>query len=149
VSSAPPVKRLLFPLCLLACGGTAGAVDPASLTPAKNWVAPLFTKQNFRSMTLRGTEARATAFGAINVVDLNLTVFSGDASNRVETVLLSRAATFLPKENLARGDNGVRVIRDDLEAFGVHWVYDHAQKKVSLQGGVRIVFNAEFKNLLK
>ena len=149
MSSALPVKRLLIPLGLLACCGPARAVDPAALTPAKNWVAPLFTKQNFRSMTLRGSEARATTSGAVNVVDLNLTVFSGDASNRVETVLLSRAATFQPKENLAHGDQGVRVIRDDLEAFGTHWTYDHAQKKVSLQGGVRIVFNAEFKDLLK
>ena len=143
------MKRLLLALCLLACGRAAGAADPAALTPARNWVAPLFTKQNFRSMTLRGSEARATATGAVNVVDLNHTVFSGDAANRVETVLLSRAATFQPKQNLAHGDNGVRVIRDDLEASGVHWTYDHAQKKVSLQGGVRIVFNAEFKNLLK
>jgi hypothetical protein len=100
-------------------------------------------------MTLRGAKASFPSSGEIEVVDLTLTVFSGDAAGRTETVMLSPAATFLPKQNLARGDAGVRVIRDDLEASGIHWIYDHAQKKVSLRGQVRIVFNAGFKDLLK
>ena len=109
----------------------------------------LFTRENFHSMTLRGARATFPSVHQVNVVDLNLTVFSSDATNRVETIILSTAATFIPKESLARGDHGVRLIRDDLEATGQQWTYDHAQKKVSLQGRVRIVFNAEIKNLLK
>ena len=100
-------------------------------------------------MTVRGARASFPSANEVDVVDLDLTVFSGDAAKSVETVIRSPAATFLPKENLARGDVGVRVIRDDLEASGIHWVYDHAEKKVSLTGRVRIVFNAEFKGLLK
>lgn len=100
-------------------------------------------------MTLRGAKASFPLTDQVDVVDLNLTIYSGDATNQVETVILSPAATFLPKQNLARGEAGVRVIRDDLEATGIHWTYDHAQKKVSLTGRVRIVFNAEFKSLLK
>jgi hypothetical protein len=85
----------------------------------------------------------------VNVVDLNLTVFAGDPSNRVETVLLSAAATFRPKESTARGEKGVRLIRDDLEATGTRWSYDHGQKRVSLHTQVRIVFNAQLQGLLK
>ena len=55
----------------------------------------------------------------------------------------------LIKEDLARGDQGMRLIRDDLEATGTQWTYDHAHKKVSLHGRVRIVFKAEVKNLIK
>lgn len=121
----------------------------STLAPAINWVAPLFTKDNFHSMTLRGAKASFPSPNEVEVMDLDLTVFSGDAAKKVETVIRSPAATFLPKQNLARGEVGVRVIRDDLEASGIHWVYDHAQKKVSLHGRVRIVFNAEFKGLLK
>jgi hypothetical protein len=149
VSRTDPVNRLLRPLRLLACCALAGAAGFAAPAPAINWMAPLFTKDNFRSMTLRGAKASFPASDEVAVVDLSITVFSGDALNHVETVMLSPAATFRPKQNLARGDAGVRIIRDDLEATGVHWTYDHAQKKVSLQGRVRIVFNAEFKNLLK
>jgi len=143
------VKRFFRSLCLFTCGGLAVAVGASTLAPAINWVAPLFTKDNFHSMTLRGAKASFPSTNQVDVIDLNLTVFSGDAAKSVETVILSPAATFLPKQNLASGEVGVHVIRDDLEASGTHWVYDHAQKKVSLTGRVRIVFNAEFKGLLK
>ena len=134
---------------LLAVVARADAVEPAVTAPAKNWSATLFTKQNFHSMTLRGSEARFGVNSAINVVDLNLTIFAGDATNHVETIRLSSAATFQAKENTAQGDKGVRLIRDDLEASGTRWTYDHAQKKVSLHDHVRIVFNAELQSILK
>lgn len=128
----------------------AFAAAPApTLAPAVNWVAPLFTKDNFHSMTVRGARASFPSGSKVEVTNFDLTVFSGDAAKRIETVIRSPEATFLPKENVARGEVGVQVVRDDLEASGQHWVYDHAQKKVSLTGRVRIVFNAEFKGLLK
>jgi lipopolysaccharide export system protein LptC len=127
----------------------ARGADPALLAPAKDWSSNLFTKEGYHSMTLRGAEARFSETGDVHVVDLNLTVFSGDAANRVETVLLSSAATFRPKESTARGEKGVRLIRDDLEATGIRWSYDHGQKRVSLHEQVRIVFNAELHGLLK
>jgi lipopolysaccharide export system protein LptC len=143
------VPSLLRFLGLLTCAGLLAANAASTLAPAINWVAPLFTKDNFRSMTVRGAKASFPSTSEVEVVDLDLTVFSGDAAKKIETVIRSPAATFLPKQNLARGEVGVRVVRDDLEASGIHWVYDHAQKKVSLHGRVRIVFNAEFKGLLK
>ncbi len=149
MSHVNPVKRLLRPLCLLACCGFTAAVGAESLAPAINWVAPLFTKDNFRSMTARGARASFPSNNQVEVVNLDLTVFSGDIAAHVETIIRAPAATFLPRENLARGETGVRVLRDDLEASGDHWSYNHAQKKVSLTGRVRIVFNAEFTNLLK
>ena len=126
------------------------AAEPAIGAPAKNWVLPLFTdKEGFRAMTLRGTEARAIGRDRFEVVDLNITVFSGDAAARVDTMLLSPQASFFQNDKRARGEKSVRVIRDDLEAAGLRWAYDHAQKKVSLDGRVRIVFHAELKDLLK
>jgi len=118
--------------------------------PAKNWVLPIFTdKDGFRSMTLRGSEARAISADQFDVADLNITVFSGDAAAHVDTMFLSPAASFFQNEKLARGEKSVRVIRDDLEAAGTRWTYDHAEKKVSLDGRVRIVFRAQIKDLLQ
>ncbi|MCX6943385.1 MAG: hypothetical protein WCL24_05340 [Verrucomicrobiota bacterium] len=141
-------RRLLLP-CLLACCGLPAAAEPAALAPAVNWILPTFTRENFHALTLRGSRATFPSRHEVQVVDLHLTVFSGDASNRVETILLSPAATFLPQASRAQGDRGVRLLRDDLEATGRQWTYDHAEKKVSLQGQVRVVFNAELKRLLK
>ncbi len=100
-------------------------------------------------MTLRGSEARVLGADRVEVLDLSITVFSGDATARVETMLLSPQASFFQGEKQARGSQSVRVIRDDLEAAGTRWAYDHGQKRVSLDGAVRIVFQAELKDLLK
>jgi hypothetical protein len=147
----PSLRRLWTLLLLATAASPAGlkAIDSAVLAPAKDWSANLFTRDNFHSMSLRGAEARFIDANAVNVVDLNLTIFTGDATERVETILLSKAATFRPRDNTAQGDQGVRLIRDDLEATGTKWLYDHGQKKVSLHGQVRIVFNAELQGLLK
>ena len=126
------------------------AAEPTIGAPAKNWVLPLFTdREGFHSMTLRGSEARAIGSDQFDVADLNITIFSGDAAARVDTMLLSPQASFFQNDKRARGEKSVRVIRDDLEAAGQRWIYDYAQKKVTLDGRVRIVFRAEIKDLLQ
>lgn len=134
-------------LFALAASPFASAADLTA--PAKNWVLPLFSKEGFRSMTARGSEARLVSEHQFEVVDLNLTLFTGDASAKVDTILLSPAATFLPDAKIARGDKSVRFIGDEIEASGTHWVYRHEEKKISLDGDVRVTFRAELKNLLQ
>ncbi|MDB6092936.1 MAG: hypothetical protein JWM32_498 [Verrucomicrobia bacterium] len=143
------MKRFLIAIGLVAFADVAIPASPVISAPAKNWSMMRFTRENYRLMTLRGSEARVRDENQIDVVNLNLTGFTGDASNRVETIVLSTAATFLPKQNLAHGDQGVRLIRDDMEATGMRWTFDHVEKKVSLHGSVHIVINAELKNILK
>ncbi|HWA86419.1 MAG TPA: hypothetical protein VG710_09370 [Opitutus sp.] len=129
---------------------TAAVAATAQVTaPAHNWVLPLFSPEGYRSMIARGSEARALDQHQFEVTDLNLTLFTGDATARVDTVILSPAATFLPDQKEAHGENSVRVIRDDVEAFGTRWTYWHDQKKISLDGNVRVTFQAELKDLLK
>lgn len=148
---------LLAPGALLA-GGEAAAPAPtpaaaaaatASQAPAVNWVLPLFTdKEGFRSMTLRGSEVRPRGRN-IEVTDLSITVFSGDAAARVDSILLSPSATFFTKENRASGEKSVRFIRDDFEVTGVGWTYDHQTRKVSLQQSVRVTFRTQLNDILK
>lgn len=117
---------------------------------AQNWSMHVFSDaEGYRQMSVRGSEVHPAGPGEINVTDLSITVYSGDAAAHVDTMLLSPTASFFTKENRASGDKSVRLIRDDLEASGARWTYDQAQKKVSLDGRVRIVFNAELKDLLK
>lgn len=138
------LRALLLVPCSLLLGGEAAA--PA---PAQNWVLPIFTdKEGYRSMTLRGTEVRPRGKD-IEVTDLSITVFSGDASARVDSILLSPSAVFHPKENRASGEKAVRFIRDDFEVTGVGWTYDHAARKVSLQSNVRVTFRTPLNDILK
>lgn len=142
------MKRGLLLLLLLAA--RSPAAEPAA-SPALNWVLPIFSdREGYRVLTARGSEARPPGpDGGLLVTNLHITVFAGDASNRVETVFMSPLAKFHAKDNHAGGDQTVRIVRDDLEASARTWAYDHAQKHVTLTGNVRIVFNSEIKNLLK
>jgi hypothetical protein len=138
-------QLLLFAaLCAFAHGA-----QPSGQAPAVNWVLPLFSKEGYRVMTLRGSEARPIEGNRLSVTNLNITAFSGDEAARVTTVLLSPEALYDPQTKLASGTRTVRVIRDDVEATGTSWTYDPAQKHVTLDGEVRIVLNFEIKNLLQ
>ena len=119
------------------------------MAPAYNWVLPIFTdKEGFRSMTLRGSEVRPQN-GNVEVTDLSITIFSGDAAAQIDSMLLSPEARFYPKENRATGAKAVRYIRDDVEVTGFGWTYDHKTKKVSLQQNVRVTFRAQLQDILK
>ena len=142
-----PVKRVAAISLALLLLGTAAAVEITA--PARNWVLPVFTKEGNRSMLARGSEARVVTQREFRVTDLNLTLFSGEADAKVETVLLSPEATFLPDDKVAHGERSVRLIRDDVEASGTRWRYEHTNHRVTLDGEVRVVFQAEMKDLLR
>ena len=136
---------LLLPLAVLQ-GGDAPGPAPA---PAVNWVLPLFTdKEGYRSMTLRGSEVRPSN-NSVAVTNLSITIFSGDADAKVDSILLSPEANFFPKAERASGSQAVRFIQGEIEVTGFGWTYDHAARKVSLQRNVRVTFNAQLNDILK
>ena len=146
--SAP---RLLLGLALSA--GLAAAADPAPprATPAWNWALPLFTNEGFHSMTLRGTEVHPVSSDRIDVVDINITTFSGDAGAQVESSLLSPSASFFLHEYRASGDGPVRLIdySRNFEVTGEKWVYEYGQKKISIARNVRVIIHAALPDMLK
>ncbi len=129
-----------------------------SAGPAINWTFPVFTdKEGYRQLLLRGTEARAINANQIEVTGFHAVVFSGDAAERVDTVLLSPQATFHPRDNRATGASTVRLIlsghtdaaEDDVELTGRQWTYEHRTKKVSIGRDVRVTFHTQLNDILK
>ena len=116
--------------------------------PVINFRVPTFTGE-FRSWLLCGAEGVYVDDSRLDVVDLNLTVFSGDASNRIESVFLSPSAVALIGESRVRGPGALRLITSDFDATGEDWLYDHRQKKVSIHRDVRVVFHARLNDLLR
>ena len=143
------LRRSRFILLLGLMAGATRAEETPATSPAKNWVLPLFTKEGFRSMTLRGSEARPIGTNRLDVVDMNITVFTGGATAKVESMLLSPAASFFADEKIARGGGSVRFLQDDLEVTGEQWTYDHNAKKVSIAQHARITFAAQLPDLIK
>ena len=125
------------------------AAEDTRSEPAKNFILPTFTREGYYSMRLCGSEARMLTLHLIELDDMNLTVFSGDASNRVDSVLLSPIARVALDHDTARGPGAIRLIRDDLELTGEQWTYDHAKKSISIAKNVRVVFHSGLKDLLK
>jgi len=140
------IWRWLIPLSL-AAGAFAASVETNA--PVKNFSLPTFTKEGYRSVLLRGNEALFASAQQIDVTGMQLTLFTGDATNHVETVIISPGARFFPERNVAEGEHSVRVLRDDVEMSGTKWTYDKDQIKVVLDGNVRVIFHVQLKDILK
>jgi hypothetical protein len=144
------VKTILFVL-LVSASRLFAAAPAISDAPVKNFVLKVFTKEGPLSLAVRGSAARYLGPDLIEITDMNITTYTTEPGmpTRAETVLLSPQAYFLPNSNQARGDKTVRIIRDDLEAWGTKWTYDQKEKRISLDGKVRVVFHAELQDILK
>jgi hypothetical protein len=144
-----PDKIRWAALALLASVPCAPAQDATIAPPARNWTLPLFTKEGYRQMTLRGDEVRPVTSDRIDITGMNVTVFSGKADAKVDSVLLSPAATFTIAEKIARGDRSVRLIRDDVEVSGEGWTYLYNEKKVLISRHAHVVFHSALPDILK
>ena len=137
-------------LAALAMGlATVGMADIDINPTVKNWVQPLFTKEGYHKLTLRGDQMKPVSRDEINVKNINITVFSGDASEKIGTVVLAPTATFLVDERFAKGKEHVRLIRDDFDLSGDDWTYDVDHEKVSIAHNTRVVFHEVLPDILK
>jgi hypothetical protein len=137
-------------LALLPLRGEDGR-PPIVSAPAKNWVWPRYTREGYRWMTLRGTEVREVSADQIDIVDLNITVFSRDAAAATDSSILSPAASYLIHENRASGSQSVRVIdyAHNMEVTGEQWTYEPELKKISIARNVRVVIHTPPSDLLQ
>jgi hypothetical protein len=136
-------------IALLACVPCAPAQDSTIAPPARNWTLPLFTKEGYRQMTLRGDEVRPITSDRIDITGMNVTVFSGTRDAKVDSVLLSPEATFIISKKVAHGDKFVRLIRDDVEVSGEGWSYNYNEKKVLISRHAHVVFHSALPEILK
>lgn len=139
----------LFFVSLLAVTAASAAGEFTLDAPMRNWVLPVFTDAGPRSMTARGAEARMNGPRSVLLTDMNLTVFSGLADNKVDSVMLSPIARINLDSYLVSGESTVRVVRDDLEVTGKDWTYDHNLKKVTIRQNARVVFTSELPAILQ
>lgn len=141
-------KKLLLGLTPVAAAWAANT-QISTDKPIVNFRLPAFTPEGHRAWLVRGSEARFANENQIGIKELTLSVFSGRADEKVETLILSPTAEVHPAEAVITGPDSIRVINDQFEASGSHWRYEHRSKKVSIGRNVRVTFRAEFKDYLK
>lgn len=130
-------------------GTSCKAQDLASSPPAKDWTLPLFTKEGFRQLTIRGDEVHPINADRVDIIGMNVTVFNGAADPKVDSVLLSPEATFMINEKTAHGNKSVRLVRDDVEVTGEEWSYIYSEKKVLITKHAHVVFHSALPDILK
>lgn len=143
-----------FTFLLLALSPLTGLAQSSAVTanaPITNFKLPVLNDEGIRSSLLRGTEARYINASQIDLVGMQYMTFIEDGSNKIDTTLMAPTASVFIVNNKVKvqGEEGVRLVRDDLDVSGTHWTYDHAQKKITLDENVRVVFRTELKGILK
>lgn len=125
--------------------------------PVINFKLPVLNEEGIRTSLLRGTEARYINDSQIDLVEMQYTLFAEGSPTKVDTTLLAPTASVFIVNNKVKvhGEEGIRLIRDDLDVSGEKWTYEHAgkndptQKKITIERNVRVVFHAEMKDILK
>lgn len=143
---------LLLGATLLAAGLAFAATAPRGASaPIRNFRLPGFTNDGFRTWLLRGSQAHYVGNHQVEVKEMTLAIFSGDASDRLVTMILSPVATVHTADLVACGGDTIRVIHytEDFQITGRDWRYEHKQKRVSIAKDVNVTYHAEVKDLLK
>lgn len=145
---------LLLPPALAATVLLAASDNPNIRAPApvKNFSLPFFNDAGFRTRLIRGNEARLTDPRKPVLKDVTISLFTGDQSNRVTTVLLSTDATVDTDSKVVTGDGSVRVINDDFELSGEQWRYDYNEAdtiQITIRRKARVVLQAQLESILK
>ncbi len=147
--------RLAFATAALAAVATAPAADSPRIrapAPVKNFSLPFFNDEGFRTMLIRGNEARLANPAKPELTDVTVSLFSGDAANRVEAVLLATEATVDTAAKTVVGTGPMRLVQEEFEATGERWFYDYNDPdtiNLRIERKARIVFRAELQALLK
>lgn len=140
-------KLFAAALAVAACAAARG--ESIATAPIINFKLPTFTPEGYRSMLLHGGEAVIPNAQKIDVKQMHLTLFNKKRDEKVTTIFLSTYATFYPQRQYAEGEKGVRVIRDEAEASGDKWSYDHKTEKIVIEGDVHVTFRDQLTDILK
>lgn len=147
----PPFQLFARAILALACAAAPALAAPqvTATAPVKNFRLPTFTDAGFRDIMLVAGEARLPDPARIDVVELELTLFTGAADEQIDAMLAAPSATFFPRKHLAVGSDTVRVERIDLTLTGADWRYDHAARKVLIKRDAHVIFRSAIGDILK
>ncbi|MEO0055280.1 MAG: hypothetical protein RLZZ50_1227 [Verrucomicrobiota bacterium] len=146
------MRSLVFPLfsaLALTTAAAEGAPQVTATAPVKNFRLPTFTDEGWRRLMVVAAEARLPDPARIDLVEMELTLFTGRADEQIDAMLAAPVATFLPEKQFASGAESVRLERTDISVTGVDWSYDHAARKIVIRREAHVTFHAALGDILK
>lgn len=136
-------------LSFVAAAPAVAAPQVAATAPVKNFRLPTFTDEGFRHTMLVAAEARLPDPARIDLIEMELTLFTGTADEQIDAMLAAPSAAFFPQKLVATGSDTVRLERVDLTVTGADWSYDHAAKKVLIKRDAHVIFRSAIGDILK
>ena len=125
------------------------APQVTATAPIKNFRLPTFTTEGFRYTMLRAGEARLPDPTRVDVLEMELTLFTGLADEQIDAMLAAPSASFFPQKRLALGSSTVRLERRDLTVTGADWSYDHAARVITIRRDAHVTLRATIGNILQ
>jgi hypothetical protein len=117
--------------------------------PVENFRLPMFNEEGYRSWDLRGAKGIYVDGTHVDVIDMNIRVFTGDEENEVLTEITSPTAAVLLTENKAIGRNTILISSKDYSITGQNWTWDGNNDSFTIEGDVVVTFFEGIGDILK
>lgn len=117
--------------------------------PVENFRLPMFNPEGYRTWELRGAEGIYRDGTRIDLVEMNLRLFSGDPTGELQTEITSPDATVFIAENKAAGHNGILITNRDFNITGQNWTWYGDESRVSIETDVVVTFFEGIGDILK
>lgn len=135
--------RRLFAIILLLPLGLFAQLVPQQ--PVKNFQLPMFGENGYRTWELSGDEGRYITADKIEVSQMKMKVFSGDASSTIENRIESPLATLFVAKNIAIGQGPIKITATNYRIDGERWFWDGKTRSVVVSKKASVIFYEKFQ----
>ncbi len=129
----------IFLLLLLISLSARAQMTPQE--PIKNFRLPMFGDNGYRTWELCGDEGRYITASKIEVCQMKMRVFSGDAASKIENRIESPLATLFVDKNMAIGESPIQILSDTYRIDGERWFWDGKTRTIVVSRNAKVVFN--------
>ncbi len=113
--------------------------------PVKNFQLPMFGENGYRTWELSGDEGRYISADKIEVSQMKMKVFSGDASSTIENRIESPLAMLFVSKNIAIGQGPIRITATTYRIDGQRWFWDGKTRSVVVSQKASVIFYEKFQ----
>ncbi len=117
-------------------------------TPVLDFSLPRFGEDGYKIWDLKGSEGYYINAERVDVTDMILCIFSGDASGTVETCIESPKASIFINLSQARSLEPLKINNFSYTIEGKDWIWDGKQNKIIVHQDVHVVFNQQLRKTL-
>ncbi len=151
---------VFFYTCFIAISGLFFPSSPVGVNvlearlapdaPVLDFKLPMFGEKNgYKIWELRGREGRYVSEERIDVVGMELRLFSGKADIKVHTTIESPAATMLVSKSQALGKSEIKITGNQFQIEGEDWKWVGSSRTITVDKNVRVSFQQRLAGILK